>query len=54
MLVVMEPNLASRSIIYVVCFDDMNNVYSVCTRAKEVAGIQSSLRLVKVALDGAT
>lgn len=43
MLVVVEPNLASRSIIYVVSFGDMNNVYSVCAEPKEVAGIQSTL-----------
>lgn len=42
-LVVPEPNLASQSIIYVGCSGDMNNVYSVYTKSKEVAGIQSTL-----------
>lgn len=34
----MEPDLASRSVIYAVRFGDMNNAYSACTKPREVAG----------------
>lgn len=37
-LVVMEPNLATWSTIYAVFFGDMNNIYSMYTKSKEVAG----------------
>lgn len=34
----MEPNLATWSTIYAVFFGDMNNIYSMYTKSKEVAG----------------
>lgn len=33
----MEPVLSSKSIIYVVCFGDMNSEYPVYSKPKEVA-----------------
>lgn len=37
-LVAMEQKLALWSVIYAVCFDDMNNLYSLCTKPDETAG----------------